>query len=441
MEVQVETPGGLLRQIRVRIPAERVSTALDDRLKKLATRARIPGFRPGKAPFKVVQQQYGESARLDVVQDLVRGSYPEAVDKAGVRPASAPSFEVMAEKPGEPLEYLARFEVYPEIKLQSLKDLKIEKPRVEVEESDVAKVIESLRRGRRTLDVVARPARQGDVCKLSFEGFLDGQAFSGGRGEDVELEIGQKQFLPDLENGVAGHSAGESFEVNVAFPADYRNEELRGKTAQFKVELKEVREPRLPEIDAEFLKAHKVDESAGAAGLQAKIRSALEAERDKAIRNRLKIQALDQLMAANPIEVPQAMVAQETPRLREEAVARFNAGQLKPEQKLKMLPDEMLEPSARRRVALGLLISEVIKDRKIVLDQPRLEKVLDEMAADYQQPDQIKQYYRSRPELMQGLRAVVLEDQVVEALISAVTPSEKTMSLDELLNPKPEAKS
>lgn len=436
MEVQVEAPGGLVRQIRVRIPAAEVSSALDERLRKLATRARVPGFRPGKAPLKVVQQQYGESARLDVVQDLVRGSYPEAVDKAGVRPASAPSFEVMAEKPGEPLEYLARFEVYPEIKLKALQDLKIEKPVVQVEEPDVAKVIESLRRARRTLDVAARPARLGDVCKLSFEGFLDGKPFVGGAGQDIEIELGQKQFLPDLENGVVGHSAGDTFETPVAFPADYRNEDLRGKNAQFRVELKEVREPKLPEVDAAFLQAHKVDESAGAAGLQHKVRTALELERDKAVRNRLKVQALDQLLAANPIEVPLAMVAQETPRLREEAAARFNAGQLKPEQKLKMLPDEMLEPSARRRVALGLLISEVIKEKKIVLDQARLERVLEEMAGDYQQPEPVKQYYRSRPELMQGLRAVVLEDQVVEALISGVTPSEKAMSLDELLNPQ-----
>ncbi len=440
MEVQMETPVGLVRQMRVRIPAERVAHALEDRLKNLAGRARIPGFRPGKAPLKVVREQFGESARLDVVQDLVRGSYPEAVDKAGVRPASAPSFQVMTEKPGEPLEYLARFEVYPEIKLKSLKDLKIEKPIVQVEETDVAKVIESLRRARRTLNLVARPAQQGDVCKLSFEGFLDGKAFAGGKGEDAELEIGQKQFLPDLENGMVGHGAGEKFEVEVAFPDDYRNEELRGKKAQFKVELKEVREPKLPEIDAEFLKAHKVDEAAGAAGLQAKVRTALEAERDKAIRNRLKVQALDQLLAANPIEVPQAMVEQETPRLREEAAARFNAVQLKPEQKLKMLPDEMLVPGARRRVALGLLIGEVIKEKKIVLDQTRLDRLLDEMAGDYQQPEQVRQYYRGRPELMQGLRAVVLEEQVVEALISEVTPSEKAMSLDELLNPKAEAK-
>jgi len=436
MDVQIETPGGLLRQLRVRIPAEQVSTALDDRLRRLAGRVRIPGFRPGKAPLKVVQQQFGESARMEVVSDLVRNTYPEAVDKAGVRPASAPSFEVTAEQPGQPLEYVARFEVYPEIKLRSLDAFTLERPKVEITEADVDKVIQSLRRGSRKLEPVTRAAHEGDVCKLSFEGFIDGTAFPGGKGTDVEVELGQGQFLPDLEMGIGGHAAGEQFEVTVAFPADYRAENLRGKTAQFKVELKDVREPHLPEIDGAFLKQHGVDEALGVAGLHGKVRVALEGEREKAIRNRLKQQVLDQLVAGNPTDVPQAMVARETERLRDETVARFNAAKMKPDQKQKLFPDEMLQPAAQRRVALGLLIGEVLKEKKLQLDEARLDKLLDELAGDYQQPDQIKQFYRGRPDLMQGLRAMVLEEQVVDSLIAGVQATDKAMSLDELLGPK-----
>jgi len=435
MDVTVETPGGLVRQMRVRIPADKLTVALDDRLRKIATRARVPGFRPGKAPLKVIEQQFGESARLEVIQDLVRGSYPEAVDKAGVHPASAPQFEVLTEKPGEALEYVARFEVYPEIKLKGLDELKVEKPVVEVTASDVDKVIESMRRARRTLTPVDRAAKTGDVCKLDFEGFLDGTAFAGGKGTDVDLEIGQGRFLPDLENGIAGHKAGESFSVDVQFPADYRSEELKGKKAQFRIELKNVQEPKLAEIDAEFLKAHEVDEAAGAEGLRTKIKTSLEAERDKAIKNRLKTQALEQLLAANPIEMPEAMVAQETLRLRDETAARFNAGQLKPDQKLKAFPDEILQPGAQRRVSLGLLIGEVIKEKKIVMDPARQQRVLDEIAGDYQNPDQIKQYYRGNPQLMQGLRAIVMEEQVVEALLSGAKTKDVPMALDDLLKP------
>jgi trigger factor len=439
MDVQIETPGGLVRQLRVRIPANRIADAVDSRLKQIASRAKVAGFRPGKAPLKVIEQQYGEAARLEVIQDLVRGSYPEAIDKAGVQPASAPSFEVVAEKSGEPLEYLARFEVYPEIKLKALDALKVERPAVEVTPADLDRVIESMRRANRTLAAVERPARDGDVCKLDFEGFVDGTAFPGGKGENVQIEIGEGRFLADLENGMKGHAAGESFDVDVQFSADYRSEQLKGKQARFKVTLKEVQEAKLAELDEAFFKAQGLAEGQGEDALRAKIKAALEIERDKAVGTRVKTQVLEQLLEANPIPVPQAMVAQETGRLRSETASRLGTVKVNPEQLRKLFPDEMLEPNARKRVALGLLIAEVIRDRKIVIDPARQEKLLDQIAADYQQPDQIKQYYRSRPELVQGLRAMVMEEQVVESLLAGAKSSEVKMSLDDLLKPAGQA--
>jgi trigger factor len=444
MDVQIENPsekglGGLVRQLRVRIPADRIATAVDTRLKQIATRAKIPGFRPGKAPLKVIEQQYGESARLEAIQDLVRGSYPEAVDQAGVQPATAPQFEVVAEKAGQPLEYLARFEVFPEIKLKSLADLTVERPTAQVGDGDIDKVIESMRRAQRTFAPVERAARDGDLCKIDFEGFIDGVAFQGGKGADAQFEIGQGRFLPDLENGIAGHTAGEEFSVDVQFPADYRAEQLKGKKAQFKVTLKEVQEPKLPELDAAFFKAQGLEDGQGLDALRTKIRTALEAERDKAVKARVKAQVLEQLLAANPIDVPQAMVAQEIGRLREEAAARFNAAKMKPEQLAQLFPNEVLEPNARRRVSLGLLIAEVIRDRKIVLDPARQERMLDELSGDYQNPDQIKQYYRGRAELMQGLRAMVMEEQVVEALLAGAKSKDAPMTLDDLLKPAGQA--
>lgn len=441
MDVQLENslekgPGSLVRQIRVRIPAEKVTQSVGERLKQVAQRARVAGFRPGKAPLKVIEQQFGASVRLEAVQDLVRGSYPEAVDKAGVHPASAPSFEVVAEKPGEALEYVARFEVYPQIELKGLDALKIEKPVVDVTAADVDKMIEQLRKGRRELTAVTRKSQLGDVVTIAFEGFLNDKPFDGGKSDNSTVELGKGQFIDDLEKGLVGHAAGEEFDVTARFPDDYRAEHLKGQTTRFHVTMKEVKEPKLPELDEAFFKAHQVEEGKGLAGLKEKIQKALEAERDKAVKNRLKTQALDALLAANPIELPQAMVAQELERLRDETAQRFNAGQMKADQKLKMFPDELLAPGAQRRVALGLLIAEVMKVKKIVLEQARLEKLLDELAGDYQQPDLVKQHYRSQPQLMQGVRAMVLEEQVVDALISGAKPTEKKMSLDELLNPK-----
>lgn len=438
MEVNVESSGGLRRQMRVKVPAERVAKAIDERLKRVASRAKVPGFRPGKAPFKVIEAQYGESARMEAVSDIVQQTYPEALGKAGVNPAGMPKIDITAEAAGGPLEYTANFEVYPEVKLNDLSGLVIEKPVVTVGEGDIDKLIENLRKSRRTFAGVSRACAAGDQVTVDFLGKLDGEPFQGSEGKDIKFEIGNGQFLPDLENGIKGHSAGEEFTVDVAFPADYRAENLKGKTAQFEVKLKDVQEPKLPEMDEEFLKSHGVADGAGVDGLRAKCKTALEKERDKAVQNRLKTQALDQLLAVNPLEIPQALIEQETPRLREEAAQRMGMAQnkqMKPEQLAKMLPAELFAPQAQRRVALGLLIGEVIKAKDVKLDSAKVDAQLDSIAADYENPEQVKQYYRGRNEMMQGLRAMVLEDQVVEALVSGAKATEKTMSLDELLNP------
>lgn len=432
MEVQIEAPGGLRRQMTVRIPAERVSLAVDERLKKISARAKIPGFRPGKAPFKVIQQQYGQSARMDAVSDLVQKSYPEALGQAGVSPAGMPKIDIKVEQPGEPLEYVANFEVYPEIQLQGLDSLRIEKPVVQVGDADVDRLIGNLQKARRSLVMVERAAQAGDVAVVDFDGKLDGESFAGGKAEKAEIEIGAGQYLPDLENGLVGHAAGEQFEVSVAFPEDYRAENLRGKTAQFDITLIEVKEVQLPPVDdAEFLAAHGAE---SVEALREKSRTALENESAKAIRTRLKAQVLEQLLAANPLDVPTAMVEQELPRLRQEAAGRMNMQNVPPEKLAEMLPDGLFEQTAQRRVALGMLMGEVIKLKNVRLDGERVERALDDLSNDFEQPEQVKQYYHSRPDLMQGLRAAVLEDQVVEQLVEGTAVIEVPLTLEQLLN-------
>ena len=447
MEVHVESAGGLARRLHVKVPSERVERQLGLRLQQLAARARIPGFRPGKAPMKVIQQQYGESARLDVIGELVRQTWPEALAQARVQPAGAPNFEITSEKAGEPLAYVASFDVFPEVKLDKLDALSVTRPVVEVTDADVERLVENLRKARRTVEKVERAARAGDIAVVDFDGKLDGEAFQGGKGEKVEIEIGEKQFLPDLENALVGHAAGDAFGADVRFPEDYRAENLRGKVAQFEVSLHEVREPKAAAIDGEFLKAHGVDEAAGLEGLRVKCRTALEAERDKAIRTRQKRELLDQLLAAHPIEVPASQVQQEVERMREETAQRMGLNQraaqarnkLTPQKRAELLPDALFEAAAQRRVALGLLIGETIKAKNIELDAARVDKQLDEIAADYEQPEQIKQHYRSQPQLMQGLRALVLEEQVVEALLKDAKSSETPMSLEDLLKSQSQA--
>lgn len=436
MEVRVETADGLSRRLHVTIPAERVEREVGERIKRIASRVRVPGFRPGKAPLKVIQQQYGNDARMDAISELVRQTWPEALQQAKVNPAGAPNFEVTGEKAGEPLAYVASFDVFPEIQLADLSALSVTRPVVEVTDADVARLVDNLRKAKRNVVEVPRAAQVGDIVVVDFDGKLDGETFQGGKGENVEIEVGSGQFLADLEDALVAHEAGESFDTEVKFPADYRNEALAGKSTIFSVTIKSVREAQLPPIDADFLKLHGVDEAAGPAGLDAKCRTALEGERDKAVRAKIKREVMDQLLAANPIEVPASQVGEETHRLREETAQRMGAGRnlkMKPEQLQAMLPAEMFEAAAKRRVALGLLIGEVIKKKAIELDTARVERQLQEIAADYEQPEQVRGYYQANPQLMQSLRMVALEEQVVDALLADARVSEVPMPLEELL--------
>lgn len=434
MEVNLEAPGGLKREMRVTIPADRVSKAVDERLRTMSQRAKLPGFRPGKAPMKVIQQQFGPSARMDAVSDLVQRSYPEALSKVGVRPAGQPQISVTAEKPGEPLQYVASFEIYPEVQLSDLAEMEIEQPVVEVTEADVDRLVLNLRKGRRELNAVTRAAASGDLVKLDFDGKLDGESFAGGKGEGVEIELGAGQFLPDLENGVTGHIAGDEFEVAVAFPADYRAENLRGKTAQFAVKLLEVKEIVLPSPDdVAFLEAHKVET---VDALRAKAREALENEKQKAIQRRQKNQVMEQLAERNALDVPRSLVEQEIPVMRQQAAQRMNMQNVPADKLAEMLPGQLFEAGAARKVKLGLLLGEVVKQKDVKLDPAKVEAALDAMARDFEQPDQVKAYYRSRPDMMEGLRAMVLEDQVVEVLLDGAQKTRKTMTLEELLNPQ-----
>ncbi|WP_293392507.1 trigger factor [Nevskia sp.] len=444
MEVQVETAGGLTRRLHVTIPADRFEREVGERLKRLAGRARVPGFRPGKAPLKVIQQQYGADARNDAVGELVRQTWPEALTQSTLQPASSPNFNVTAEAVGQPLVYTASFDVFPEITLGDLSQIKISRPVVEVTEADVDRLVDNLRKARRTLAVAERAAQAGDVVTVDFEGKLDGEAFQGGKSDNASIEIGEARFLPDLENGLIGHSVGETFDVAVNFPADYRNEALAGKATVFSIVMKEVREPKLPELDEEFLKVHGIDEG-GAEALRSKCREALEAERTKAVTARVKREVMDQLHAMHPIDVPSGLVGEEVDRMRTETINRIGANRgndmskMKPEQLKAMLPGEMFEPGAKGRVALGLLVGEVITSRQISIDPARVDLALDNIAGDFEDPEEVRKLYRSREDLMQRLRSVVLEEQVVETLAAGAQVTDEPMSLEDLLKSQQQA--
>jgi trigger factor len=439
MQVSVETPGGLQRRMKVEVPAERLEQAVEQRLQQWSRKAKLPGFRPGKVPFKVLQQQFGEQARQEAMSDIVQATYVEALQQTSLSPAGNPRIEFGSILAGQPLSYTASFEVYPEIQLKGLDGLTVEKPAAEVSEADIDRMVENLREQRKTYAPVERAAAEGDQVNIDFSGTVNGEPFAGNSGENVPVIIGSGRFLKQMEDGLVGRSSGEDCEIVVDFPADYPAEALKGKQAVFKVKLRQVAEPRLPELNEAFFQAVGVKEG-GNEALRGKIRDSLGRERDRAVTTRVKQQVLDGLLAANMIELPQALVGQETGRMRHEALHRLPPQIQKevkdhPEKAASLLPDDLFQESARKRVALGLLIAEVIRARGIQLDATRVNRRMEEMAGDYERADEVLKYYRANREIMQGIEAMVMEEQVVESLLAGAKVTEKPMDLDALLKP------
>lgn len=440
MEVSVENPGGLERRMRVQVPSRRVEDAVAEKIKRVGRHAKVPGFRPGKVPMKVLYQRYGQQARQEVLSELLPSTCSEALEQVELNPAGQPQIELQQQDPGKDLEYVATFEVYPQIELKGLDGQVVEEPETSVEDADVDNTIERIRKQHQTFEEAERAAEEGDRVTINFKGLIDGEPFEGNSGEEVPVEIGSGRFLDEMEDGLKGHKDGETFTVEVNFPDDYPSQPLKGQRAEFEVTIKKVEAPQLPALDDEFVKKLGIEEG-GEEALRQKVRESLESEREKAVRNRVKQQVLDALHDANHIEVPKALVEQEIERLRGEAAQRLPEGQRNPERLRELMPDNLFEETARRRVTLGLLIAEVIKAREIELDATRVDSMLKDLASGYDEPEQVIQYYRSNPQLMQGVEAMAMEEQVVETLLQDVERKPVHMSFDELMKPAGEAES
>ena len=429
MQVSVESTSSIERRMTVQVPAERLSEAVDARLKSLRGRVRINGFRPGKVPLKIIRQQYGQGVLQDVMTELLQSSFQEAVTQEKLQPVGGPSIEPVNMKEGEPLEYKATFEVYPEIEVADVSALEITRFDADIEESDIDKMIENLRKQRQTWETVERASQDGDQVIVDFKGFVGDEAFEGGEASDLPIVVGEGRMIPGFEDQLKGVSAGDELEVNVAFPEDYHVEDLAGKDARFEVKVKEVKEARLPEVDDEFLKAFGVEEG-GIEKLRADIRENMSRELKQKLKSKVKGQVMDGLLDLHPIEVPKALVSEEIARMRQQAMANMQQ-----QGDASALPDELFEADARKRVALGLIIGQIIRGKALELDKDRVEAELDELAASYEDADQVKQYYRSNREQMSTLEAMVLEDQVVDWVLTNAKVSDEKKAFDDIMEP------
>lgn len=428
MQVSVESTGKLERRMQVQVPAERVSQEIAARLKTISRTARLNGFRPGKAPLKVIRQQFGPQVHREVIGELLQSSYAEAVTQNQLTPAGNPRIEPQSMDEGQDLKYVATFEVFPEVVLQPMESLEIERTTAEVAESDIDAMIERLRKQQMRYSAVTRAAADGDKVTIDFEGSIDGVPFAGGKGENVAIVLGEGRMLPDLERGLVGAAAGDKPNVTVNFPADYRATELAGKQAVFTTNIKSVEEAVLPELDEEFLKAFGVTEG-GLPKLREDVAANMRRELEQALRNRNKVATMDKLYSVNPIEVPNVLLEGQIRDMQVEAMRRAgikDAAQAPPR-------EPFVEP-ARRRVALGLLLNDVIRKGNLVVDRARVNERLDEMVSAYGDAGAMKRAYMQNADAMRQVESLALEDQAVDWILEHAKVSEAKSTFKEMMN-------
>lgn len=427
----IETTQGLERRVNITVPADTVEKAVREELKRVAKNARIDGFRKGHVPAHIVEQRFGAQVRQDVLNDLLPRHFFDLMFKEKVNLAGRPTFSVENYEEGKDLAFSATFEVYPEVELKGLDQIKVEKPIVEITEADIDKMIEVLRKQQATWKETAAAAKADDRAVIDFVGSVDGEEFEGGKASDFVLAMGQGRMIPGFEEGIVGHKAGEQFDIDVTFPAEYHSENLKGKAAKFAITLKKVEEMELPELTDQFV-AKFGPTTKTVADLRAEISKNMNRELKNALTARIKQQVIDGLIEQNNIDVPNAAVEEEIETLRAQAVQRFGGNA----QQAAQLPSELFADQAKRRVQVGLLFSEVIKSNELSVDEDRVKAMIEEIASAYEQPTEVVEYYSKNKELSNNIRNVVLEEQAVDAILAKAQVSEKSATFDEIMNPQ-----
>lgn len=434
MEVSLSDTGGLTRRLEVAVPATEVAREVQLRLKRLSRTARLKGFRPGKAPLAVITKQFGEQVRAEVLGDLVRSSFAQAVSQENLRPAGGPRIEPIAMGPETDLKYAAHFEVLPEVHLNPPEELAMERPVASVSEADIDAMIENMRTQKPLFTPVEREARDGDRVVFDYQARIGGKPFEGSDLTDVRIVLGTRQAMPELERGLTGVRAGERRTVDAVFPTAHPNKKLAGQSAELHLAIKAVQEHSLPAVDEEFFRAYGVEEG-GLGQMRAEVRQSMEKELAGVIRARLRSQALDGLYRANPVDVPRALLEDQVQQLQLETARRLGVRDVN-----RLPPPSTFEEPARRRVALGLLISHIVQAQSLKVDRARVQARLTELAESYPDPGEARRAYLQNREAMHGIESAVLEDQVVDFLIERARSTERPMSFAELTGfGKPEA--
>ena len=431
MQVSVEATGGLERRITVQVPADRIDQEVDKRLKSMAGRTRMDGFRPGKVPFKLIRNRYGKQVHLEVAGEVMQSSLYEALSQEKLRPAGMPQVEPKTVEPGQALEFSATFEVCPEFEVAGVDKIEVVKPVVEITDEDVDNMLLNLRKQRATWEAADRAAEEGDRVVIDFRGSIDGEPFAGGEGKQVPVILGSGIMIKGFEEKLMGAKAGDELGMDVDFPADYRVQSLAGKPAHFDIKVHSVTVARLPELDEDFARSFGVAEG-GVDGLRKEVRENMTREMEQTVKNRIKEQITAGLMEYNELELPKALVDEEIERLRRQNEQQGGGGP-------SPLPGSLFEAQARQRVALGLLMGEVIRANDIKLDDARVRAEVERAAATYDTPEEVVNWYYGDKDRLRSMESLVMEDMVVEWLLERAKVRGEATSFEALMNPKDEA--
>jgi trigger factor len=433
MQVFIETTSGLERRLTVGVPAERVENEVNNRLQKAAKNVRLDGFRPGKVPMRVIKQRYGAGVRQEVLGEVMSQSFYEAVTQENLRPAGQPSIEPKVLEEGKDLEFVATFEIFPEIKLADMAGFEVERPSAEVSDADIDDMIEIFRKQQGSQEVVDRAAAEGDHVKLDYAGTRDGEAFEGGSAEDSDLELGSGGMIPGFEDGIVGMAAGDEKTLALSFPEDYHNEELKGAAVEFSITLHSVSEQVAAPMDDELFQKYGVEEG-GEEQFRKEIAENMRRELATAVKNRVKRQVMDAIISANESqEVPKALIDQEIGTMRKQMFQQFGGAGTENMDLESLLPAEMFQEQAEHRVKLGLLLNEYITSAGMKADADKVREAIEEIASTYQDPTEVVEWYYSNQEQLSGVESMVLEDQAVQQLLEQAKITDEACTYQEAI--------
>jgi len=435
MQVSVETLNGLERKVTISVPTEKVEEEVGLRLRNLARKVKVDGFRPGKVPMQEVKKRFSDSVREEVARDMVQSTLYDALKKNELVPAGSPYVEPESIEQGKDFTYTATFEVFPHIEIKEIDGTEIEIVKATVNDSDVDEMMEKLRDQAKGWESVERKAADGDKVKIDFKGFINDESFAGGEATDYELVLGSNSMIPGFETGVVGGEINKPFDITVNFPADYGHNELAGKEARFTITIKDVMEGKLPELNDEFATKFNI-EKGGVEALRKDIRENMDRELERRVSALNREHIFNKLMEANSIDLPKALIDNEIENLKHDMYHRLFGHEHHDNEKIPDFPRVLFEEQARNRVHLGLLFAEYVKAHQITATEERVNTMIEKFANAYENPDELRDWYRGNSERRSEVESLVTEEMVAEKISATAKLIDKEMNYNDVMNPK-----